>query len=400
MNRAFGILLLVMVGDLRVASWAATPQWHQENGFRWSELTMAKEGKTGFKLLPPEETGIHFTNTLDLRAGEANRVLFNGSGVALGEYNNDGLPDIYFCSLNGHNALYQNLGGMRFKDVTAQSGIVCSNQYCRGAVFADINGDGFLDLLVATTGNGVLCFLNDGHGKFSDVTSSAGTSTAFGSVTLALADVDGNGTLDLYVANNRTDDIRDRGEVDLRMFNGQIIVPPSLKDRLVVINGKVLEYGEPDFLYLNDGHGHFTAVSWTNGTFLDEQGRSLTNAPLDWGLTATFRDLNGDGYPDLYVCNDYWTPDRIWLNDGRGHFRAPEKLAFRETSASSMGVDVADLTRSGKLDIFVVDMLSRDLALRKRLHHWPVKVTRPLSRHCRCSCRGTPATVDRIQQRA
>ena len=342
------------------------PQWHQENGFRWTELSVPKDGKTGFKLLPPQETGINFTNTLDLRAGEANRVLFNGSGVALGDYNNDGLPDIYFCSLSGHNALYQNLGGMRFKDVTEQSGIVCSNQYCRGAVFADINGDGFLDLLVATTGDGVLCFVNDGHGKFSDATSAAGTATRFGSVTMALADVDGNGTLDLYVANNRTDDIRDRGQVDLRMVNGQLTVPPSLKDRLVVVNGKVLEYGEPDFLYLNDGHGHFSPVSWTNGTFLDEEGRSLTNAPLDWGLTATFRDLNGDGYPDLYVCNDYWTPDRIWLNDGRGHFRATEKLVFRETSASSMGVDVADLTRSGKMDIFVVDMLSRDLALRKR----------------------------------
>src|SRR2546426_5772153 len=366
MKRLFGVLFLIMAGDLRVATCAATPQWHQENGFRWAELNVPKEGKTGFKLLPPQETGINFTNTLDLRAGEANRVLFNGSGVALGDYNNDGLPDIYFCSLSGHNALYQNLGGMRFKDVTEQSGIVCSNQYCRGAVFADINGDTFLDLLVATTGDGVLCFVNDGQGKFPNATSAAGVATRFGSVSMALGDVDGNGTLDLYVANNRTDDIRDRGEVDLRMVNGQLTVPPLLKDRLVVVNGKVLEYGEPDFLYLNDGHGHFSPVSWTSGAFLDEEGKSLTNAPLDWGLTATFRDLNGDGYPDLYVCNDYWTPDRIWLNDGRGHFRAAEKLAFRETSASSMGVDVADLTRSGKPDIFVVDMLSRDVALRKR----------------------------------
>jgi len=234
-----------MAGNLRVASRAAPPQWHQENGFRWTELSVPKDGKTGFKLLPPQETGINFTNTLDLRAGEANRVLFNGSGVALGDYNNDGLPDIYFCSLSGHNALYQNLGGMRFKDVTEQSGIVCSNQYCRGAVFADINGDTFLDLLVATTGDGVLCFVNDGQGKFTNATSAAGTATRFGSVSMALGDVDGNGTLDLYVANNRTDDIRDRGEVDLRMVNGQLTVPPSLKDRLVVVNGKVLEYGEP-----------------------------------------------------------------------------------------------------------------------------------------------------------
>src|SRR5262249_7336222 len=249
MNRSIS-LFLVLVGGLFSVS--AAPQWHQENGFRWADLNVPKGGKTGFTLLPPTETGVNFTNTLDLHAGEANRVLFNGSGVAVGDFDNDGLPDIYFCSLNGHNALYQNLGGLRFKDVTEQSGIVCSNQYCRGAVFADVNGDGTLDLLVATTGNGVLCFLNDGHGKFSDVTSVAGTANKFGSVTLALADVDGNGTLDLYVANNRTDDIRDRGEVDLRMVNGQLVVPPSLSDRLVVVKGKVLEYGEPDFFYLND----------------------------------------------------------------------------------------------------------------------------------------------------
>src|SRR5213075_913623 len=136
------------------------------------------------------------------------------------------------------------------------------NQYCRGAVFTDINGDGWLDLLVATTGNGVLCFLNDGLGKFSDVTATAGTASRYGSVTLALADVDGNGTLDLYVANNRTDDIRDRGQVDLRMVNGQLTIPPALTNRLTVVNGKLFEYGEPDQLYLNDGAGHFTPVSW------------------------------------------------------------------------------------------------------------------------------------------
>ena len=341
-------------------------EWHQESSFRWADLKVPSQGKTGFRLLSPEETGIYFTNTLDEHTGEANRVLFNGSGVAVGDIDNDGLPDLYFCSLNGRNALYKNLGGMKFKDITQDSGIVCSNRFCRGAVFADINGDGFLDLLVATTGSGILCFLNDGHGRFSDATSAAGTATKYGSVTMTLADVDNNGTLDLYVANNRTDDIRDHGQVDVQMVNGKLVIPSALTNRLVLINGKLFEYGEPDVLYLNDGQGHFKAVSWTNGAFLDEQGHPLASAPLDWGLTASFRDLNGDGFPDLYVCNDYWTPDRIWINDGQGHFRAADKLAFRHTSASSMGVDFADLTRSGNLDLMVVDMLSRDLRLRKR----------------------------------
>ena len=267
--------LLLLCSTLLGFYGEAEPQWHQESGFRWAELTVPAQGKVGFRLLPPETTGVNFTNTLDLRAGEANRVLFNGSGVALGDYDNDGLPDIYFCSLNGKNSLYKNLGGFRFKDVTSESGIVCSNQYCRGAVFADINGDGFLDLLVATTGDGVLTFQNDAHGKFQDVTASAGTGSKSGSVTLTLADVDGNGTLDLYVANNRTDDIRDKGEVDLRMVNGKLTVPPALKNRLVVVAGKVLEYGEADAFYLNDGLGHFKSVSWTNGAFLDEDGKNV-----------------------------------------------------------------------------------------------------------------------------
>lgn len=363
--RLFGATLALMCW-LSFQARPASPDWHDEKGLRWSALEMPADGKTGFKLLPPEQTGIFFTNQLDEWKGESNRVLFNGSGVAVGDFDKDGLPDIYFCSLQGQNRLYKNLGNWKFKDVTEGSGIICTNQNYRGAVFADVNGDTWLDLLITTTGSGVLCFTNDGHGKFGDATAFAGLGSKYGSVTIALADVDGNGTLDLYVANNRTDDIRDRGQVDVQMLRGQLIIPPSLKDRLVVVDGKVIEYGEPDALYLNDGKGHFTAVSWTNGAFLDEDGKPLATAPLDWGLTATFRDINGDGFPDLYVCNDYWTPDRIWMNDGKGHFRAIDKLALRHTSASSMGVDFADLNRTGNMDFLVVDMLSRDHRLRKR----------------------------------
>ena len=178
--------------------------------------------------------------------------------------------------------------------------------------------------------------------------------------------MDGNGTLDLYVVNNRTDDIRDRGHLDIQLVRGKLTIPPLLKDRLLFMNGQLMEYGEPDVLLLNDGRGRFTPASWTDGMFLDEAGSKLTNAPLDWGLSAAFRDMNDDGLPDLYVCNDFWTPDRIWINDGQGHFRAIAKLALRNTSASSMGVDFADVDLDGNLDFFVVDMLSRDLRLRKR----------------------------------
>ncbi len=371
-------ILCVLLGDLGEARLFAgkEKEWHAENGFKWAKLDVPQGGKTGFTLLPPDQTGITFTNSLDEKAGAANRVLYNGSGVAVGDYDNDGLPDVYFCSLNGRNTLYKNLGNCKFKDVTREAGVSGDGQCCRGAVFADVNGDGHLDLLIAVSGGGVICFLNDGHQKFANVTQAAGTASKFGSMTMALADVDGNGTLDLYVVNNRTDDIRDQGHVDIQMVRGKLTIPPWFKDRLLLMNGQLMEYGEPDILLLNDGKGHFTPVTWTNGTFLDEAGNKLTNPPLDWGLSATFRDMNNDGLPDLYVCNDFWTPDRIWLNDGKGHFRAISKLALRNTSASSMGVDFADIDRDGNLDFFVVDMLSRDRQLRKR--QLPAQTPMPL----------------------
>jgi len=343
--------------------------WHPEKGFRWAELAVPREGKAGFTLLPPEQTGITFTNPLDDRAIAANRTLANGSGVAIGDIYHDGLPAVFFCSLDGHNALYKNLGGMKFKNVTEGSGIVCSNRICRGAVFADINGDGWLDLLVSTTGNGVLCFTNKGDGTFVDCSESAGTLSQYGATTMALADIDGKGTLDLYVANYRVEDSRDRAEFDrisLVHVNGQLDVTPALRDRFIYTSKGRLEYGEPDLVYLNDGKGHFTPLSWTNGAFLDEDGKPLTAPPRDWSLTAAFRDLNGDGAPDIYVCSDYWTPDRLWLNDGKGHFQACPRLALRHTSLSSMGVDFADLDRDGQMDFCVTDMLARDWQRRKR----------------------------------
>ncbi|HUS37253.1 MAG TPA: FG-GAP-like repeat-containing protein [Verrucomicrobiae bacterium] len=355
-------LLFGLIGLLPAT--AAEREWKEEKGYRWANLAPVGS-KAGFTKLG-FETGITFTNVLDEWTTTANRVLQNGSGVAIGDVDGDGRQDVFFCALDGRNALYKNLGDWKFKNIADDAGLVWTNRICRGAVFADIDGDGDLDLLVATTGEGVVCALNDGAGKFNDVTAAAGTGTHYGSVTMALADVDGNGTLDLYVANNRTDDIRDRGRVNLSMARGQLVIPPAFTDRLDVINGKMLEYGEPDFLYLNDGKGKFTPVSWTEGRFLDEHGKKLTRGPLDWGLSVFMRDLNDDGAPDIYVCNDYWTPDRIWMNDGKGNFRALDNLSLRHTSGSSMGADVADIDRDGHYDIYVVDMLSRSHRLRLR----------------------------------
>jgi hypothetical protein len=122
----------------------------------------------------------------------------------------------------------------------------------------------------------------------------------------------------------------------------------------------MFELGEPDALYLNDGRGNFRAVSWTDGTFVDEEGKSLKEAPWDQGLAVMFRDVNGDRAPDIYVCNDAFTPDRFWINDGTGKFKAMSRLKWRSTSHSSMGVDFADYDRDGDDDFIVVDMLSRE----------------------------------------
>ncbi|HEY5913328.1 MAG TPA: VCBS repeat-containing protein [Verrucomicrobiae bacterium] len=369
---ALGLSLLLCATE------GGAADWHAEKGFRWTELSVLKPGKTGFRLLPAETTGIAFTNRLDEFSGAANRVLLGGSGVAVGDADNDGLPDVFLCDLSGHNALYRNLGNWRFKDVTAEAGLAAPQPFSRGAALADINGDGWLDLLISVTGRGVLCFLNDGHGKFLDATSSAGTASRYGSLTMALSDVDGNGTLDLYIANNRPDDIRDRGQVTVSMVNGRPMLRGAETNRFVMLNNRLEECGQPDQLFLNEGAGHFKLASWTDGSFLDETGKPLAEQPLDWGLTATFRDVNDDQAPDLYVCNDYWTPDHFWINDGHGHFRAIAQPAMRKMSASSMSVDFADIDRDGYVDFFTVDMLSRFPQLRKRQLYAQVPMATPI----------------------
>jgi enediyne biosynthesis protein E4 len=117
--------------------------------------------------------------------------------------------------------------------------------------------------------------------------------------------------------------------------------------------------GEGDHFFINDGAGRFRLEPFTSGRFLDESGKRLESPPLDWGLAAIFYDFNADGAPDLYVCNDLFPPDRIWINDGKGTFRAIGRTAIRSTSTFSMGVDFADIDRDGWPDFFVTDMRSR-----------------------------------------
>jgi hypothetical protein len=243
--------------------------------------------------------------------------------------------------------------------------VACPGQHSTGAVFADIDGDGDLDLLVNSIGGGTRLFRNDGHGHFEEITDTR-LVRRFGSTSMALADIDGDGDLDLFVANYRTDTYKDSPpglHIDARYVDGKIVVTPA--DRFIPLlprmgGVEVMEKGERSFLYVNRGQGSFAPVSWTAGGFVDEAGRPLPAPPNDWLLSVMFRDLNGDLTPDIYTCSDFFFfPDRIWLNEDSKRFRAADTYARRCMSVSSMAVDFGDINRDGYDDFFTTDMVSR-----------------------------------------
>ncbi len=340
---------------------AAPLKWDTSAGFRVAEVTPSQPSKVGFTLLGANQTGIRFTNVLSVDAASKNHNLMQGAGVAAGDFDGDGLCDLYFCNVEQRNTLYRNLGNFKFEDVTDKAGVACPGMFSTGAVFADVNGDGRLDLFVAGNNGPNALFINDGRGRFTNGTAAAGLiSKPLGSTSVALADLDGNGTLDLFVANyGETTILRSGGEVGFRMVNGKPVVSGRAARRWKIVAGHLIEVGEPSAVYLNDGQGRFNPLSWTDGAFLDEDGKPLKELPMDLSLSVMMRDINDDGAPDIYVCNDFQTPDRIWLNDGQARFHALPRLAMRQVSHFSMGVDFADIDRDGRDDFIVMDMLSR-----------------------------------------
>jgi len=339
-------------------------------GFRSAELQVARSDRPGFTLMDPKLTGLTFSNMLAQQRHLTNQILLNGSGVAAGDVDGDGWCDLYFCRLDGPNALYRNLGNWKFEDVTKTAGVACDSLDATGAALADLDGDGDLDLVVNSVGGGTRVFRNDGRGHFKEDAHALNPDK--GGMSLALGDVDGDGFLDLYVANYRTSGLMDMPNTKFRLkveqgkqvitaVNGRPVTEPDLVGRFSVNSrGGVDEHGEVDGFYRNIGGTNWVSVSFTGGAFLDEDGKVLPSPPYEWGLSVMMRDINQDGLPDIYVCNDFDAEDRIWLNQGAQKFRACPRLAQRKGSLFSMGVDFADINRDGFDDFLVLDMSSRE----------------------------------------
>jgi enediyne biosynthesis protein E4 len=348
-----------------------------EDGVRRLPLRVPAEGRIGFERLSVSRTGINFTNQLAMDRYLTNQIYLNGAGVALGDVDGDGLTDIYLCGIDNRNALYRNLGDWKFEEITDQAGVACDGLASTGAAFADLNGNGHLDLVVNTVGQGTHIFANDGKGRFTQVTKDAPLNIGRAGMSLALADIDGNGLLDLYITNYRTETLRDHPQTRLQgnRIDGKLVVlfvdgrpttEPDLVGRFTLSeDGRIQEHGEVDVLYRNLGDFRFLPMPFTGGSWRDEDNQPLREPPYDWGLSAMWRDITGNGFPDLYVANDFESPDRIWINDGKGHFRAIDRLALRHTSLFSMGVDFGDLNRDGHDEIVVSDMLMQEHASRQ-----------------------------------
>lgn len=349
--------------------------WQHEDGYRWAELSTGSRGTTGFRELQPNRTKILFSNDVREEVKSGNRNYLNGSGVAVADINGNGLIDIYFAALDGPNRLYENLGNFRFRDITEESGLAHEGYSSTGVVFADVTGNGYPDLLITSLQEGNSLYVNDGTGRFS-LKVDSGLGVSKGSKSMALADITGNGLPDLYIVNYNTITARDIYGPDelepsnmVEVVDGAYVVREPFDQYYVITEAEggpfLNERGTSDELYLNTGNGIFEKADISR-FFFHEDGTPYTDLPEDWGLSASFRDVTGNGKPDLYVANDFWTPDRFWINQGDGRFRILGRDGIQNFSYSSMGVDFSDINRNGHTDIVVTEMLSAVHEMRLR----------------------------------
>src|SRR5688572_6624023 len=290
------IALAVWVAVVALAVSGRAVDWQQGSGFRRAALSVPQSGKPGFTRLPSSATGILFTNFISVGHYKTNQILLNGCGVAAGDVDGDGLCDLYLCRLEGDNVLYRNLGNWRFENITASAGVGCPGIDASGALLADFDGDRDVDLAVNSVGQGTSIFFNDGKGRFKPHHTILNRGK--GGMSLAAGDLDGDGFLDLYVANYRTSALMDMpnthfslkrvgGKQMITAVNGRPVTDPEWADRFTVnARGGIDEFGEADVIYRNQGGTNFVAWPFTGGAFVDEDGRPLSRAPLAWGLSV------------------------------------------------------------------------------------------------------------------
>ncbi len=276
-----------------------------------------------------------------------------GGGICAGDYDGDGLVDLFLTQPFGGCRLYRNLGDLRFRDVTEEAGLIHEDQWGTGASFADIDGDGDLDLFVCGYDCPNRLYVNRGDGTFEEKAAPAGLDYKGASVMMAFADYDLDGDLDGYLTTNHiAPQTPPLWKYEVRQSDGMPILPKELEGIAKVLyrpdirQGKLIPAGESDRLYRNDGNGVFTDVS-----------REAGIGDQDFGLAATWWDFDRDGYPDLYNANDFYGADHFYRNNGDGTFTEINRESLPHTPWFSMGTDVADINNDGWLDFMASDML-------------------------------------------
>ena len=285
-----------------------------------------------FSQLKSKVTGIDFSNVLtenDSLNYFTYSYLYMGGGVASGDINNDGLIDLYFTGNQVENKLFLNKGNLEFEDISKKAGVLGNDSWHTGVTMADINDDGYLDIYCSIGGKfgnkENQLFINNGDATFTERASEYGIADVGNTIQSTFFDYDKDGDLDLYVAN----------------YPPTKFDAPSMYYKFKTQN---LRDNESDHLYRNDGNV-FTDVTEEAGV-----------RKFGLSLSATVGDLNNDSWPDIYVSNDFSTPDYLYINNQDGTFKEVIKEATSQTAFYGMGVDIADYNNDGNLDVFQVDM--------------------------------------------